>query len=368
MPIAEQRALEPNCKFAVLALHNVRVDTPPFVILPDGTRVLKDFPFLLDDYWKDWLGTIQFKRLEACNLFLVRTATNGWQEGHLEVSGGEIDQKLQHDVGSLFAMLRLLGTIEYESAFMLAGYVQNARPTCRHFATTERFDITRGCLPWVIREKDLCAAVKLYRSYAVLLAKFPERWRLGRGCHTLKVALEQYYASDRLHGFVRALEALILPDPGATEKQFVSRCVLFAGPKSADADIRAALREAYKMRCDVEHVHDWDRSLQAHPLAERENVALWRTRQMEELACSAYRRILSDADIQPHFYNDVTIKDFWNKPDDEVRAIFDQACDISRLKIVNKYNSGRAHPSEWPSELFDDLRPKAKAANEELRA
>ena len=41
------------------------------------------------------------------------------------VSGDEVSQSLQQEVGGLFAMLRLLGTIEYENAFMLAGYVQD---------------------------------------------------------------------------------------------------------------------------------------------------------------------------------------------------------------------------------------------------
>jgi hypothetical protein len=364
--MAEHFTLGPNCKYAILAIHNVRVEVPPNLILQDDTRVaLETFPFALDDHWKDWLGTIQFNELKACNLFLVRTATEGWPEGHLPISGDEVSQRLQHEVGGLFAMLRMLGTIEYEDAFMLAGYVQEGKPTCKHFAQTERFNITRGCLPWLIKEEDLRAAAQLFKTYSVLQQKYlnAESWRFGRGCNCLKTGLEQYYASDRLHGFVRALEAVILPEPGKTEKQFVSRCALFAGPKAAEANLRTILQEAYRMRCDIEHVHDWDRSLQTYPVDDRENVALWRTRQMEALACAANTRILRDTSIQQHFHSDAAIAAFWQKSEDEIRAAFGNICDITQLKIVRKYDGiGRAAASEWPTGWLDNLRREAKSA------
>jgi len=363
--VAEHFVFEPNCKFAILAMHGVRADVPSDLILKDGTRVLETFPFTLDDHWKDWLGTIQFSNLQASNLFLVRTATGGWPEGHLSISGGKVDEELQSQLGGVFAMLRFLGTIEYENAFILGGHVVGGKPACRHFATTEPFKITRGCLPWVVREADLRTAVELREAYALLqkTSTDAERWRYGRGCYALKSAFEQYYASYRLHGFIRALEALILPETGKTEKQFVSRCTLFAGPKSKESGIRGALQEAYRMRCDIEHMHDWDRSLHTHPASERENIALWRTRQMEELASAVYRKILSDKTLQPNFHSDAATESFWKRPDDEIRAAFGNICDISQLKIVKKYRSDwRADPSEWPPEMFENLRRKAKSA------
>src|ERR1022692_989657 len=114
--------LESRCKFAILAAQNVRADVPCALVLQDGTRVLEKFPFSLDAHWSEWLGSIQLQNLDSCNVFLVRTATEGWQEGQLHISGDEIDAGLQRQVGSLFAMLRLLGPIEYANAFVLAGY------------------------------------------------------------------------------------------------------------------------------------------------------------------------------------------------------------------------------------------------------
>jgi len=352
-----------DCKFAVLAVHNARVDIAPDLVLANGTRVLTSLPFPLDNHWRTWLGAMQSQNLQACNLFLVSIATSGWSDGQLAIFGGEVDTQLMADVGGIFAFLRFVGSVEYTDAFVLAGHVENGDPTCRHFATTLRFNISRGCLPWVIREVDLRCAAQLQESYATLLKKFPEKWRFGRGCNALKSAFECHYASERLHGFVRAIEALLIPEIGRTEKQFISRCSLFAGPKSKEAEIRAALQEIYRMRCDIEHMHEWDRSLDAYSASDRENVAHWRTRQMEELASAAYRKIVSDTALQPHFYNDAATERFWKKPADEVRTAFGEICDISKLKTVTKYDYyGRAHPSEWPPDLFENLRGMAKSA------
>jgi hypothetical protein len=349
--------LPENCKFAAIAVQNVRSDLRSELTLQDGTIAVTKIPFPIENHWRTWLGAMQSHNLESCNLFLVSVATSGWPDGQLAIFGGNLDSEQMQCVGGIFAFLRVVGPIEYSDAFMVAGHVENGQAEIRHFARTEHFKITRGSLPWVVRAADLEEASRLSSSYNALLKRFPgERWRFGRGCHALKTAMEQQYASDRLHGFVRALEALIVPDKGNTEKQFVSRCALFAGPATVEAKARSVLLEAYRMRCDVEHVHDWDRSLKSYPGDEREHLAYWRTRQIEELACAVYRKIISDRVLQANFYDDSALQAFWQRPVADLRAAFGNICDITRLKMFRKYDSyGRAHPSEWPKEVFARL-------------
>lgn len=356
---------EADCKFAILAVHNVRADVASGTVLQDGTQVLADFPFSLEDHWRNWIGTVQFEKLQGSNLFLIRTATHGWADGQLQIAGDVVSEQLQHELGSIFAMLRMLGTIEYESAYTLAGYVEAGKVTCRQFSQTERFNETRGCLPWAIQEKDLRSAVDLSEAYGRFQQETPagQTRRFGRGCYSLKVGFERYYASDRLHAFVRALEALILPEAGETEKQFVTRCAVFAGPQAAQGMIQEALRDAYRMRCDIEHVHEWDRSLQTYPAAEREHVAYWRTRQMEALACAAYTKVLLNPKLAEYFYDEGKLMIFWQKPEDEIRLAFGRICDISQLGIVRLYDpDGRAaHPERSP-DWTESLGARAKSA------
>jgi hypothetical protein len=346
-----------NCKFAVLAAQNVRTDIRSELTIRPGTIAVKKLPFPLENHWRLWLGAMQASNLENCNLFLVSIRASGWRDGQLAVFGGDLDSELMDHIGGIFAFLRIVGPIEYTDAFLVAGHVEDGRLDLRHFARTERFNISCGSLPWVVRDPDLQEAAQLSEAYRSLLKRLPgQRWRFARGCHALKTAMEQHYASDRLHGFVRALEGLIIPDTGKTKKQFISRCALFAGPAALQAKVREILQEAYKMRCDVEHVHDWDRSLANYPPDEREHIAYWRTRQMEELACAIYRRIISDPVLQANFHDDSKLRSFWQRPDADLRAVFGDVCDITRSLLFKKYDSyGRAHPSEWPKGVFEAL-------------
>ena len=218
--------LEPNCKFAILAIHNVRVDVPSNLVLPDNTRVFNGFPFTLEDHWRDWLGTIQFDELKDCNFSLVRTAAQGWPDGQLSIYGGTVDMELLSHVDRLFTMIRLLGTVEYNNAYVLAGYVENERPTCKHFGKCEHFETTRECLPWTICAQDLHAAAALRETYALLMSNITDlqKCRFSRGFYALSAALKQYYASDRLHGFVRAVEALIYRTASNRKTVHVALC------------------------------------------------------------------------------------------------------------------------------------------------
>jgi len=362
--MAQLLTLEPNCKFAILALHDVRADVPTDLILQDGTRVLSSFPFSLENHWKDWLGTIQFNSLKNCKLFLVRAATEGWPDGQLSIFGGPVDAELQSHIRRVFEMLRLVGAINYQDAFMLGGHVVNGESECRQFASLERFYITLGCLPLMIRENDLRTAVELHETYSHLGKTYTDtaKWRFSRGLYALNAAFQQFNSYDRLPGFVRAIEALIIPEIGKTKNQFISRCSLFAGSESKLAETKKILQDAYDIRCDLEHMHDWDRSLSKYSANERKDIMLWRTRQMEELASAAYRKILSDKALRPNFQNDSAIEEFWKKPDDEIRTAFGDVCDISQLKNVKYDSDGWAHTSEWTPEQIENYISKSKSA------
>jgi hypothetical protein len=364
-----QHLLEPDRKFALLAAA-ARVDLPKPFMLQDGTRVEKLLPFGLVDRlpenWETWLGTAFLDDLLTCNIVLVRAVEQGWKDGRLRVCD-EINQQLESSVGRIFTLLRLVGAIEYTNAFLLTGYIEQGKVTCQRVSATEHMHRTSGCLPWVIREADLRIATELSASVDSLWRKFPDAqsWRLGRGIMALRSALEKFYCSERLHGFIRALEALILPGTGRTKKDFVNRGSMFAGPISEEAGVRSILEEAYRMRCDVEHLHPCDRSVNyaIYPPEEHKDLVFRRTRQMEALACAVYKKIMLDESLQQHFLSDDLIAAFWKQPEDRIREAFGNPCDITKLGSVKKYDQfGRAHPSEWPLTWLEGLTPTFRAA------
>ena len=155
--------------------------------------------------------------------------------------------------------------------------------------------------------------------------------------------LRETAGQDRLHQFTRSLEALILPDAGSTRKQFVHRCQLFAVASPAAA---SALEQSYDMRSDAEHLHDWEGSLQSVKGEKIEDVALWRTRQMEALVCFAYERILTSPGLLQRFENDTKLADFWKRGSDKDRInLWGGRLDLSAIPIVRRYDQwGRAMP------------------------
>jgi hypothetical protein len=145
---------------------------------------------------------------------------------------------------------------------------------------------------------------------------------------------------DRLHEFVRSMEALIIPEIGKTRRQFAHRCQTFATPGE---DTRILLLEAFDMRSDTEHLNPWDGAVHAYPVCEREDVCWQRTRQIEHLACDAYSRLLRGAALREHLRTDDTIAAFWGLPDDQRRTQWGKPLDIRQEPFVTKYDSlGRA--------------------------
>jgi hypothetical protein len=344
-----------ECKFAILALSNVKADFPDGLKLPDGVTALQKFPIELDPNWRNWLG-LDMPRIVNANLVLVCTADEFTPE--ILTISDKTNEALANRLVEVFVMLRLLGTIEYESAFFLTGFSRNRTAACQSYSKLASFHQTRGCLPWMFTPKDLEAATQLAVAKESFLSKFPDRHkvRIFRGWVSLSAGLQQYYASDRIHAFVRALEALVYPKIGRTARQFTDRCSILAAPNERRATTWDVIREAYAMRCDVEHVNDWDLSLAEYEVEERENIAYWRTRQMETLACLSYARIFGDAELQRTFSTDQDIAAFWRMPEREIRKQFGDSIDITALQNVTKYDAtGRARVSEWPSGWMEKL-------------
>ena len=153
----------------------------------------------------------------------------------------------------------------------------------------------------------------------------PEFARFKRGVRILTEGLGEYFGSDRLHQFLRSLEALILPETGKTRRQLVSRAKLLT---TASVGTGFVLGQLFDMRSDVEHVHELSRTIHYLPAADRETVALRRTRQAEALACFAYRRIFADPSLRTHFESDQAIQPFWAQGQTAIRNAWGQSLDL----------------------------------------
>ena len=319
-------------KFALMTVNNVftNLSTSAFQLC-DGTWIMPGMPVPDIGIWKKWLGSIRLERLGRANLVLFVEEPSD-NPGILD----DVHQRLSGDLRLLFSMLHLRVGIEMKSADLLCGSSVNGVPKIRQMYQMPAFHQSPGYMRAPITQAWLEDGLVLRAGAATMETDRKRFRRVIRGLHTLLKGLRET-GQDRLHQFVRSLEALTFPEIGCTKKQFARRCQTFAG------DARALLLEAYEIRSDTEHLNPWDNSVQRFPLDQREDVCWQRTRQIEHLACDAYSRLLRDPALRKHFRTEDTIAAFWKLQDDQRRGLWGTPLDIAQEPFVQEYDQrGRA--------------------------
>lgn len=321
-------------KFALLTASNIYADIPHSAFrLSDDTWVMPGVPVSDLGVWKEWVGSIPMERLGRANLVLFVEVPSD----NPEILDA-VHQRLGDDLIRLFYVLHLKSGIECsEGADLLCGSSEQGVPRIRQMSQLPTFFQSKGYVRAPITQEWLEAALAQRSGVTAMEADKAEFRRVIRGLNTLFNGLKER-GQDRLHQFVRSLEALILPDIGSTKNQFAHRCQTFA---RAGNDTRVLLKEAFDMRSDTEHLHEWDRAVQRYPAGQREDVCWHRTRQIEQLACAAYSRLLRDATLRQHFRTEAATAAFWKLPDDKRRVLWGTPLDIALEPLVEKYDQWR---------------------------
>lgn len=156
----------------------------------------------------------------------------------------------------------------------------------------------------------------------------PHEWgRLRRGLRALFRGSREHDGGDRLHEFVRALEALVRPDIGNTRNQFAHRAQTFA---TANPRARESLLQIFDLRSHVEHMHLAIAALEG---AEKERIAVanHRTRQVDALARFVFRHLFESDALLEVFRTEAGIERFWAMPDDERARVWGARLDLAGI-------------------------------------
>ena len=305
-----------NSKFALLAFSSVFADLPTeaFQLSDDKTWIMPRVPVPDLGIWEKWLGSIRLEHLGRANLVLL-------VEEPSDIPGvlDDVHQRLSADLCLLFYILHLRVGVEIsenDGADLLRGSSKNGRPEIRQVSKMPRFYRSQGSARAPITRDWLEDSLVLRDGWAAMKADKTQFKRVTRGLITLFKGLKEKTGQDRLHQYVRSLEALILPVIGRTKKHFVGRCQTFA---AAADDTHELLSEAFDMRSATEHLNPWDEAVQCYPLGKRDAVCWQRTRQIERLACDAYSRLLSNSELREDFRTEAAIETFWKSLSDEQR-------------------------------------------------
>lgn len=306
--------------------------------LSDGIWILDRIPVAINAYWKEWIGTIHLERLENSNLIMIVNEGSASPQVRDEHS-----EKLEKRLSQTFSLLQLSGVLEYGEANLLCGSFFDGKSEIRHMSELPFFYQTRGYTRTPVTITRLEKAVQLRNALEEMDSAPNDFKRLKGGWRVLVDGLQKEHGEERIHQFVRSLEALILPEIGKTKRQFTHRCQTFA---KASPNTTEILEEAFELRSMAEHLNDWEQALESSPKDDREIVALHRTRQMEQLAAFAYSRVLESDTIRNHFISETKQGEFWKLPDDARRSVWGTQLDLTLINEVRAFDS-------WGRALFD---------------
>jgi hypothetical protein len=274
--------------------------------LDDGLYVSSAPPFLLDDWWREQIGAIESRHIvEESDLFILALSEDPAVD----------ERSLERRLAARYFSLVLQGVGYAPPAFrqgsVLLGDNTSRGMTVRGLGSLDKFHQPPKVTPGDVEEGHLKTAARLARGIDALFPRgdWGEHFlRLRKGFSAYLDGVRHAHAHNRLHQFVRALDAVVKPRAGDATRKFRHRCQFFAGRNADDVKL---LGELYELRSAAEHLNPLGDKLGDYPEHERDNVKALRTYQAELLASFAYRKILSNPAILSCFETDQSIDDLW---------------------------------------------------------
>lgn len=302
----------PNEKFAVLALSGARLSSvfPLALRISDDLVAVRGLPLKVDDSWQEDLGRLNMRDIADCNFSLLTKKLSD----RPDVMDDE-NEALAKRLREILLGILLEGHLKYDRMFTFGGAREGTWLRISKFCHGWDYNMEKGSKPLNLCKTMLKAALENAKG----LPRFYEEGkstRLTRGFHAFEQGLKAESYEDRARDFVRAVEALVLPDIGKTRQQFVCRCMTFAKGGKA----RQTLEDIYDLRSLVEHMHGWDDITERVTMPVKQRPRL--LRQACVLARYCYKRLARCTELIPIFSSDVAIRQFWNKPEAERGAIW----------------------------------------------
>ena len=303
--------IEANFKFSCCFFSRCSVgdDIPDEAEVHEGVWVAQRLGVDLE-HWPEWLGSIATNEIREDGFALYVTAPSK----HPEILDAE-NQVLNRKRDDLLNGLLLQGVPTFMKGISISGANVNGEVQIRQYSDLRNLQPT-----WEMPEfRPGIAQVQRSVSLAKRLRQIQDagqrQWgRLLRGIRViLKANQEGNEHGDRLHQFVRALEALVKPRIRHTRGDFVHRCQTFA---LASAETRETLLQLFDLRSAVEHLH---LAIDVLPGAEAERITIVnrRTRQVDALVRFALCRVLEVDALFDTFRTNDQIDAFWQLQDHE---------------------------------------------------
>jgi len=292
-------------KFACIALENAGIERQlrDPIDLGDGRLILFEPPFPLAEPWRTWLGSIRAETMERVSLTLFVYAPS-----RIPTILDAENEALKQIVLTFCYAVFLVEVFHHDGGMILTGANVEGNVTVRQVSQLEPLYRPNGVLAEPLDRQALMDAARIADGMRIVHDGLGHHERLRKGFHAWIRGLMEYNGDERLHQFIRAVEAAVMPPKGKSTSVFAHRCQLFAGNTASN---KALLGELYELRNTAEHHNTFAQVLTAYQPEHHEQTELRRTYQAQALASDVYRRIFLDPQLQASFATDTDIAAFW---------------------------------------------------------
>ncbi len=318
-----------NGSFACFALRTP-VDLPggKSTEIAAGITAQTHPPFEMDEFWKKELGNLECEKITNSNFFLCAFSDEGADPHTLTSS-----------LHSYYYGLLILGRGYNGYPVNSTGTILGGAYSSDGVGSVSTIgDMLIHFRPWKVIQpnitaEDLPIAAVIAKGIDTIYADTSGGafLRLRKGFSAYISATQKTEAHERLHQFVRSIEAVVKPKLWGGNN-FKFRCQMFGGRTPADEEI---LGDLYEMRSAAEHFVPLKEKLERFPEHERKEVILNRVFQVELIAQHVYRTILSDEEYYQHFESDDLIDALWKQSPRDLIKFWGDPID---LKDLEKHN------------------------------
>jgi hypothetical protein len=314
----------PEMRFACFALDGPIVRERG--LLPfqasDGLAVHSTSPVELDDMWRSWLGSIQARKFESSQFFVLLLEPLA--------NGGSFHTRAREILHSYHYGLLLQGAGYSNESLLIVGRTPGGKLVVDSLQVIRRRAYVPHSRPTRITAEVLGRASSL--SKAIREIHLPERRfvRLRRGLAAWITGIHSDAAEMRLHNSIRAVEAVSQPVRRGVTQAFLNCGALHIGERHRNI---STLKQLYALRSCIEHIKLWKGELSRPKGFSVDDAFLFRTLQAEMLASYIYSRIFQNPGLLSRMGTDKTMERFWRSSLSDLRTRWGGELDLRRAAI-----------------------------------
>lgn len=319
-------------KYGAVALQvfPIEDDIPNEIEIGPGVWVTRMLPFGLPDHWKEWIGSLQADALKKCKLFIVCTGASRAPE-ILDSDNKALRDRAQ----GIFWGLVFSGHLASQGdPVMLTGASQDDGVDVRSLGRMRPPIYTPGAVQQPVDLARVRRAVALEAALSALFAD-AQQARIRRAVHAFYRGVAELDPREKLHQFLRVVEAFVNPETGKTLRRLRSRTELFLGPGH-----HPMVTAWFDARSAIEHLNEVD-DVYNGTLRDRRIALFQNAVEVEGLARYCLARFLERDVLWKWYADDQKIEDSWALDADERQKVWGDRLNVPQLQahFVAKYLS-----------------------------